>query len=124
MKPVKTWEERRADWFKRHPQKRVAPLNTVHMIAEIAELRAALAQQAAHIEQLEDQHDDMAGSHDAALCERAAALAPADLYAALRAMHWSDGRLAVVQASDLTNGIQTYSGDMLDEAIKAYMEGA
>lgn len=40
-----------------------------------------------------------------------------DLYAALRAMYWSDGKLAVIEAKDLRLGVQTYSGAMLDEAI-------
>lgn len=42
----------------------------------------------------------------------------AELYAALRSMHWSDGRLAVVEAKDLKLGVQTYSGEMLDAAIE------
>jgi endodeoxyribonuclease RalR len=52
---------------------------------------------------------------------RAAILEPTpdarDLYAALRAMYWSDGKLAVVAARDLRLGVQTYSGAMLDAAI-------
>lgn len=43
----------------------------------------------------------------------------AELYAALRGMHWNDGKLAVVQAKDLKLGVQTYSGALLDEAIRA-----
>jgi len=41
----------------------------------------------------------------------------ASLYRALRSMHWNDGKLAVIEARDLKLGVQTYSGDMLDEAI-------
>lgn len=43
----------------------------------------------------------------------------AELYAALRGMHWHDGKLAVVNAKDLKLGVQTYSGALLDEAIRA-----
>lgn len=43
----------------------------------------------------------------------------AELYDALRSMHWSDGKLAVVAAKDLPLGVQTYSGDLLDAEIAA-----
>jgi hypothetical protein len=43
---------------------------------------------------------------------------PEGLYTSLRNMHWSDGKLAVIEAKDLPLGVQTYSGDMLDEAIQ------
>jgi hypothetical protein len=46
----------------------------------------------------------------------------AQLYAALRNMHWSDKKLAVVEAKDLKLGVQTYSGDMLDAAIERYVK--
>lgn len=46
----------------------------------------------------------------------------AELYAALRNMHWNDGKLAVVQAKDLKLGVQTYSGALLDEAIRATLQ--
>lgn len=39
------------------------------------------------------------------------------LYAALRSMHWTDGKLAVVNAKDVQVGVQTYSGERLDAAI-------
>jgi hypothetical protein len=39
-------------------------------------------------------------------------------YAALRSMHWNDGKLAVIDARNLSLGVQTYSGDMLDAAIE------
>lgn len=46
-----------------------------------------------------------------------------DLYAALRAMHWHDGKLAVIEAKALTLGVHTYSGAMLDQAIARYLSG-
>ena len=41
----------------------------------------------------------------------------ADLYSALRGMHWTDGKLVVIHTKDLGLGVQTYSGEMLDAAI-------
>lgn len=43
--------------------------------------------------------------------------AAAELYTALRNMHWNDGKLAVVAAKDLPLGVRTYSGELLDAAI-------
>jgi|GEM_PF-5313643 len=42
-----------------------------------------------------------------------------ELYAALRNMHWSDGKLAVIEAKDLKLGVQTYSGELLDASIRS-----
>ncbi len=44
------------------------------------------------------------------------------LYDALRAMHWTDNQLTVINATDAKLGCQTYSGDMLDEVIRKYVE--
>lgn len=45
----------------------------------------------------------------------------ANRYRALREMHWSLKKLAVVRAEDLPLGRMCYSGDYLDEAIDAAM---
>lgn len=42
----------------------------------------------------------------------------AELYRKLRAMHWNYSALCVVRPSDVLFGSQTYSGELLDEAIR------
>lgn len=49
---------------------------------------------------------------------------PAKLYAALRNMHWNEGKLAVIDARNLKLGVQTYSGEMLDTAIEQAIKAA
>jgi hypothetical protein len=46
-----------------------------------------------------------------------AAVSAGDLYAVLRNMYWTDGKLAVIEVKDLRLGVQTYSGELLDAAI-------
>ncbi len=43
----------------------------------------------------------------------------AAMYVTLRNMHWADGHLTVIKAKDAPLGTQTYSGEMLDDAIRA-----
>lgn len=80
------------DYRDRHPE--------VYAVWQDNERRAALAQAAPDIAELK---------------------AKADLYDALRAMHWYDKKLAVVQSKNLVLGTQTYSGDMLDEEIRRWL---
>lgn len=43
--------------------------------------------------------------------------ADAEQYRWLRAQNWSDGTLTVLRSADLPLGVQTFSGQLLDDAI-------
>lgn len=57
------------------------------------------------------------GNKHRRICKACSVSAAAAAYHTLRAMHWADGKLAVVRVKDVPLGVQTYSGDMLDAEI-------